>query len=190
MGGHTGNKHTKQANPTGHTGLYTSPCFPQGAILLDTGATASLIQDRDLLTDISVRKPPLTSLTNGGPHLCNYGGIFHGLQQPLSVWYAPDSVGNILALCDVRRLCRVTLDTATEAAFLVHLPNNAVLRFIEHDNGLYLLVPSVNPTTKLPIYSYSCVSTITDNRAVFTHRELEGADRARQLYHTIGRPSQ
>ena len=64
----------------------------------------------------------------------------------------------------------------------MHLPNNAVLRFIEHDNGLYLLVPSINPTTKLPIYSY--------NRAVFTRRELEGADRARQLYRTIGRPSQ
>ena len=167
-----------------------SPCFPQGAILLDTRATASLIRDRDLLTNISVRKPPLTSLTNDGPHLCNYGGIFHGLQQPLPIWYAPDSVGNILALCDVRQLCRGTLDTATEATFLVHLPNKAVLHFTEHDNGLYLLVPSVNPTTKLPIYSYSCVPTVMDNRAVFTRQEREGADGARQLYRTIRRPSQ
>ena len=95
-----------------------------------------------------------------------------------------------LALCDVRRLCRVTLDTAIEAALLVHLSNNAVLRFIEHDNGLYLLVPSVNPTTKFPIYNYSCVSTVADNRAVFTRQEVEGADRARQLYRTIGHPSQ
>ena len=189
-GGNTGNKHTKQANPAGHTGLYTSPCFPQGAILLDTGATASLIRDRDLLMDISVRKLPLTSLINGGPHLCDYRGIFHGLQQLLSIWYAPDSVGDILALCDVRQLCRVTLDTATEAAFLMHLPSNMVLCFIEHENGLYLLVPSVNPTTKLPIYSYSCVSTIADNCAVFTRRELEGANRARQLYRTIRCPSQ
>ena len=189
-GGHGGNKHSKQANPTGHTGLYTSPCFPPGAILLNTGATSSIIRDRDLLTDISARQPPLTSITNGGPHLCNYGGFFHGLQQPLRVWYAPDSVGNILALCDVRRLCRVTLDTAIEAALLVHLSNNAVLRFIEHGNGLYLLVPSVNPTTKTPSYNYSCMSTVADNRAVFTCREVEGADRARQLYRTIGRPSQ
>ena len=188
--GHTGNKDTKQANPTGHTGLYTSPCFSHGAILLDTGATASLTWDWDLLTDISIRKPPLSSLTNGGPHLCNYGGIFHGLQQPLSIWYAPDSVGNILALCDVQRLCRVMLDTATEAAFLIHLPNNTVLCFVEHTNRLYLLVPSVNPTTKLPIYSYSCVSTIMDTCAVFTCREQEGGDRARQLYRTIRRPPQ
>ena len=101
MAGNTGNKHVKQANPAGHTGLYTSPCFPHGAILLDTGATASLIRDRDLLTDISICKPPLTSLTNGGLHSCDYRGTFHGLQQPLPIWYAPDSVGNILALCDV-----------------------------------------------------------------------------------------
>ena len=190
MAGNTGNKHVKQANPAGHTGLYTSPCFPHSAILLDTGATASLIRDRDLLTDISIRRPPLTSLTNGGLHSCDYGGTFHGLQQPLPVWYAPDSVGNFLALCDVQWLCHVMLDTATEAAFLVHLPDNSVLRFVEHTNGLYLLVPSVNPTTKLPIHSYSCVSTVADNRAVFTRRELEGADRTRQLYRTIGCPSQ
>ena len=57
------------------------------------------------------------------------------------------------------------LDTATEAALLVHLPNNTVLCFVERTNGLYLLVPSVNPTTKLPINSYSCVSTVMDNRA-------------------------
>ena len=43
VGGHGRNKHGKQANPAGHTRLYTSPCFPPGAILLDTGATASLI---------------------------------------------------------------------------------------------------------------------------------------------------
>ena len=156
MAGNTGNKHVKQANPAGHTGLYTSPCFPHGAVLLDTGATAFII---------------------GGLHLYNYMGTFHGLQQPLPIWYAPDSVGSILALCDVQRLCRVMLDTATEAAFLVHLPDNTVLCFVEHTNGLYLLVPSVNPTTKLPIHSYSCVSTVADNRAVFTRQELEGADR-------------
>ena len=99
--GNPRNKPNKQANPAGHTGLYTSPCFLPGAILLNTGATSSIIRDRDLLTDLSVWKPPLTSLTNGGLHSCNQGGIYHGLQQPLLVWYAPDSVGNILALRDV-----------------------------------------------------------------------------------------
>ena len=27
-------------------------------------------------------EPPLSSLTNGGPHSCGYGGIYHALQQP------------------------------------------------------------------------------------------------------------
>ena len=65
-----------------------------------------------------------------------------------------------------------------------------MLCFVEHTNGLYLLLPSAHCTTKFPAHSYSCVSTVTDNRAVFTCRELEGADRARQLYRTIRRPSQ
>ena len=106
----------------------------------------------------------------GGIHSCSHSGIYHGLQQPLTVWYVPDLVGNILALCDVRRLCRITLDTATEAVFLVHLPNGTVLHFVEHTNGLYLLLPSANPPTKPTCNSYSCVSTVADNRAIFTHR--------------------
>ena len=82
------------------------------------------------------------------------------------------------------------LDTATEAVFLVHLPDTTVLHFVEHTNGLYLLLPSASRTTKFPAHSYSCVSTIAANRAVFTHQEIEGADCARQLYRTIGCPSQ
>ena len=188
--GNQGNKQGGPANPAGHTGLYTSPCFPHGAILLDTGATASIVRDQELLTDINAREPPLTSLTNGGVHSCGHGGLYHGLQQPLLVWHAPDSVGNILALCNVRRLCRITLDTAVEATLFVHLQDGSVLRFVEYTNGLYLLLPSANPSIKSPCQHYSCVSTVAENRAVFTCRELEAADRARELYRIIGRPSQ
>ena len=154
------------------------------------GNCITIIRDQELLTDVGACEPPLTSLTNGGLHSCGYGGIYHGLQQPLPVWHAPDSVGNILALCDVRRLCRIRMDTATQAAFLVHLPDATVLRFVEHTNGLYLLSPSTNHSNRVPTPSYSCVTTVADNHGVFPHRELEGADRARQLYRTIGCPSQ
>ena len=64
-----------------------------------------------------------------------------------------------------------------------------MLCFVDNTDGLYLLLPSNYRTTKFPAHSYSCVSTVVDNRAVFTRRELEGADCARQLYHTIGCPS-
>ena len=82
------------------------------------------------------------------------------------------------------------MDTAAQAAILVHLPDDTVLSFVEHTNGLYLLCPSTNHSNKVPTPSYSCVTTVADNCGVFTRRELEGADRARQLYRTIGRPSQ
>ena len=158
--------------------------------MLDTGASTLIIRDQELLTDVVAREPPLTSLTNGGLHSCDYGGVYHGLQQPLSVWYAPDSVGNILALCDVRRLCRVTMDTAAQAAFLVHLPDDTVLNFVEHTNGLYLLSPSTNHSNRVPTPSYSCVTTVAENHGAFTRRELEAADQVRRLYRTIGRLSQ
>ena len=34
------------------------------------------------------------------------------------------------------------------------------------------------------------MTTVADNRGAFTRRELEGADQARRLYHTIRHPSQ
>ena len=64
--GNQGNKQGSPVNPAGHTDLYTSPCFPHGAILLDTGATTSIICVQNLLTDINTREPSLTSLTKGG----------------------------------------------------------------------------------------------------------------------------
>ena len=82
------------------------------------------------------------------------------------------------------------MDTAAQAAFLVHLLDDTVLSFVEYTNGLYLLSPSTNHSNRVPTPSYSCVTTVADNCGVFTRRELEGAGRARQLYRTIGGPSQ
>ena len=82
------------------------------------------------------------------------------------------------------------MDTATQAAFLVHLPDDTVLSFVEHTNRLYLLSPSTNHSNRVPTPSYSCVTTVADNRGAFTRRELEGADQAQHLYHTIGHLSQ
>ena len=71
--GTPGNKQVNPVNPAGLTGLYTSPCFPQGTILLDTGASTSIIRDQEVLTNVAACEPPLSSLTNGGLHSCDYG---------------------------------------------------------------------------------------------------------------------
>ena len=163
--------------------------LPPGAILLDSESSTSIFRDASLLTDIRETKPPLVLNTNGGHHSATHTGEYHGLGAPLTVWFNNQSLANILALCDVRRRVQVTLDTAQELAFLVHIPDGPPLRFVEHDTGLYIYLPDSNDV-KIPVNAYSHLQTVAQNRQAFTRREVQGADNARTLYRHIGRPSQ
>ena len=83
------------------------------------------------------------------------------------------------------------MDSQSELSLLVHLPSPAApspLRFTQHDNGLYLHSPQAN-YTKVPLHDYSCLQSVSDNRSVFSRRDLAGADRALDLYRKLGRPS-
>ena len=175
--------------PRAHNPPLSSSGLPSGAILLDSESTCSIFCDSSLLSDIKDTDPPLVLNTNGGPHTSNKTGTYHGLGSPLTVWFNPDSLANVLALRDVRRRVQVTLDTAQELAFLVHIPNAPPLRFTEHDTGLYIHQPDDNDV-KLPVTAYSYLQTVAKNRDLFTRREVQGADKARALYRHIGRPSQ
>ena len=163
--------------------------LPTGAILLDSESTTSIFKDPNLLTNLRDTTPPLLLNTNGGHHSATQIGEYHGLGDPLTMWFNPKSLANILALCDVRRHVQVTLDTAQELAFLVHLPDGPPLRFVEHDTGLYIYLPDHNDV-KIPVTAYSYLQTVAANRQHFTRREVQGADTARALYRHIGRPSQ
>ena len=178
--------------PRGHTFTMTSDdgclSLPPGSLLLDSESSSSIFADATLLSDIETSGSPLVMHTNGGKHVARRKGVFHGLGPSLSVWHQPQSLANILALRDVRRVARVTLDTNQELAFLVHLPNGEVMRFSEHDSGLYIYSPTDNDV-RVPLTAYSCLQTVSSNRALFTRRENAGADAARALYRHLGRPS-
>ena len=172
-----------------HATPQTSSRLPPGSILLDSESTCSIFRDASLLSDVQGTDPPLVLNTNGGPHTAHQMGNYHGLGSPLRVWYNPNSLANVLALCDVRHKAQVTLDTARELAFLVHVPNGPPLRFTEHSTGLYVYHPNDNDV-RLPVTAYSYLQTVAANRSMFTRREVQGADKARELYRHIGRPSQ
>ena len=106
------------------------------------------------------------------------------------MWYDPESLTNILALCEVRKVAWVTMDTDEELALLVHPTEGETMRFTQlDDTGLYVYTPAGNNEVKLPVTAYSYLQTVAGNRLVFTRRELEGADAARKLYCQVGRPS-
>jgi len=66
------------------------------------------------------------------------------------------------------------------------------MKFIEYDTGLYYHDASIVQPTKssAAVIDYSFVSTVHENKKLFHHRKIEGADKARALYRKIGCPSQ
>ena len=73
--------------------------------------------------------------------LLTNGGLFEskmkdGITNFGSVWYNENFVPNILAWSEARKGCRITVDTADEAAVVVHKRDGAEMKFVECNTGL------------------------------------------------------
>ena len=88
-------------------------------ILLDTGSTMSVFKNKKMLLNVRKSKKVLRAYSNGGYQDSQNVGDVPGM---FPVWYNPDSVLNILALCDVAKKFRVTMDTDVDNIIRVHLP--------------------------------------------------------------------
>jgi hypothetical protein len=118
--------------------------FPNGIpdhyVILSMSATVSIFCNPNMLTDIHDVDTRLCLETNGGGRLIIYQkGTVPNFGE---VWYHPDSIANILSLSEVGRVRHVTMDTAKQAAFLVHKSDGGVMIFAEHASGLYLHSPN------------------------------------------------
>ena len=156
--------------------------LPKSWVLLDSQSTVSVFCNRSLLMNIRPSANAMTVHTNGGSQTSHLVGDVPNFG---TVWFNPDSIANILSLAAVRRVCRVTMDSAGDASFLVHRTDKPPLVFHEVNSGLYVhdtAAPSAVPLT--------FVSTVSANAASFSPREVEGAQQARRLYRLLGRPSQ
>jgi hypothetical protein len=164
----------------------TANSIPHTWILLDSQSTVSVFNNPSMLSDIKPTHQTLRVRTNGGHQDSHMQGIFRNLGW---VWFNPSSIANILSLAQVRRVCRVTLDTADVPALHVHRLDGSIMVFTEHPSGLYVFDTSAAraPSTPIPV---SFLTTVADNRSMFTPRQLQDADTARALYRKIGRPSE
>ena len=166
------------AQADGHHGI--DPTW----ILLDSQSTISVFRNADYLTNIRRSEHVLRALTNGGHQDSHMVGEFPNLGP---VWYNTDSIANILSLADVRKVCRVTMDTSTEAALVVHRADGTTMKFEEHLSGLYIYKPN---NTNSNVTGYTLVSTVAEQKRMFSRREVTSADTARDLYRKIGRPDE
>ena len=99
--------------------------YGKNAVLLDTGSTFSVFNNRKMLVDVRKSTRKLQAYSNGGYQDSEWKGTVPGL---IDVWYNPDSMLNILAWSDIRKKFRITADTAKGAHICVHTPGK-VLKF-------------------------------------------------------------
>ena len=66
----------------------------------------------------------------------------------LTVWYKPQSLADIMSLEEVQKQCRVTMDTATEKAIVIHRANGKKMKFVESNSGLFHFKMNNNGKTK------------------------------------------
>ena len=159
----------------------------QAWILLDSQSTISVFRNPDMLTNIRPSSHVLRAVTNGGHQDSDLIGDFPNLG---TVWFNPHSIANILSLADVRKICRVTMDTAAEPALIVHRIDGSEMKFLEHQCGLYVYNPSVSNASSAQVTAYTMVSTVAEHKKFFSQRDIQSADTARALYCMIGRPSE
>jgi len=72
--------------------------------------------------------------------------------------YNCESIANILSLAEVRKVCRVTMDSADKLAMLVHRLDGNVMKYFEHLSGLYMF--SCDNDTNDSITGYTMLSTV------------------------------
>lgn len=161
--------------------------LPSTWVLLDSESTVSIFHNPALLKNVRASPTSITVHGSGG-HIVSR--LIGDIPNFGSVWVEPKSLANILSLAAVRKVCRVTMDSNLDAAFSVHKKDGTIMKFMEHPSGLYYHDTSSTITSSPSVSAYSMLTTVEDNKRHFTRREIQGADRARELYRKLGRPSE
>ena len=156
-------------------------------VLLDSQSTISVFRNKNMLNNIRQSPHVLRAITNGGYQDSNMVGDFPNLG---TVWYNADSIANILSLAEVRKVCKVTMDTAAAPAIMhVHRKNGSIMSFVEHPSGLYVYNGN---NSNDEVTAYTLLSTVAELKKMFPKRQVDDADAdaARALYRKIGRPDE
>jgi hypothetical protein len=150
-------------------------------ILLDSQSTMDLFCNPELVQKVSKSKKTMTLKSNGGTMTIDHRAKISGYDE--QVWFSKDAITNIIALSNLIKQYRVTYDSADEM-FIVHRepagkPN---MEFKMHSSGLHYHDPSDADLN-------FNINTVSENMSQYTKRQVQGAQRARTLYTTLGYPS-
>ena len=148
-------------------------------ILLDNQSTDDIFGNRDYLTDIKVVPNTLKLHTNGGVLICNTMGYLKGYGY---VWFHEDAITNVLSRARVKRSgnFKITYDDARSSFIMENIKSGRINTFTMDKSGLY---------TNSPENAVTMVSTVEENKSLYSKGQVVGAKKAKHLYHVIGYPS-
>ena len=167
--------------------------IPSTWILLDSQSTVSVFKSTRFVKNIRTSNRTLRLHTNGGIQTSTKMATVNNFGD---VWFNPNSLANILSMAEVRKQCRITMDTNVEAAMCVHKKNGEIMKFIEYETGLYYYdakdhkFTSSNKHSSKDINAYLFLNTVRSLKDQYTAQEIEGADKARSLFRKLGYPSE
>ena len=165
-------------------------------ILLDTCSTDNVFRNKKFLTNVRMCETgqELNIITNGGSKLYETFGDVTFL--PVAAYYNRDSLANVLSFKKVSEIpgVRITVDTAVENAILVHMKNGTTHKFHECHDGLYFMdMEKYNSNYNNSVVTaypknISLLSTVAQNKSMYTKEQISRAEAAVNLQELIGWP--
>ena len=155
-------------------------------ILLDNQSTVHIFHNKDLVSHIHPvpKNQRLICHSNGGSQLSTNQATFGQFGH---VWFNESSIANILSFAKVRKSTNFEIEYLSKKnVFVVTTPTGDIMPFIQSPRGLYFYDIRWKPEK---CSDYVFVNTVQDNMNLFTPRQVAKAEKARELYIQLGRPS-